>query len=135
MNKPVEEMTDRELLEELIREKRLQERTRNFRIGCRVAVALVVVILLCVYLPPVIRFYRQANETMQQVRDAVGQVRGGVEQVKGASTRVQGTMDELQGTVDSIKDSLTNLKQNGVDVLQGTMDQLNQLLSGFPKFW
>lgn len=135
MSRPLEEMTDHEMLVELLEEKRYQERMRNLRIGCKAAVALAVVILLCIYLPPVIRTYRQLNETMQQVRDTVDQVKGAVEQVKGASTRVQGTMDELQGTVNSIRSALDNLKQNGVDVLEGAMDQLNQLLQNFPGLW
>ena len=65
--KPIPEMTDREILIELLQEKRRAENLRWVRLGVVAALVLAIGILCAVYLPPVIRYFRKLNELLERV--------------------------------------------------------------------
>ena len=65
--KPIPEMTDREMLIELLQEKRRAENLRWVRLGVVAALVLAIGILCAVYLPPVIRYFRKLNELLERV--------------------------------------------------------------------
>ena len=60
-------MTDREILIELLQEKRRAENLRWVRLGVVAALVLAIGILCAVYLPPVIRYFRKLNELLERV--------------------------------------------------------------------
>ncbi len=128
MRRPVEEMTDRELLEELVKEKRLQETLRRIRIGIGAAIAVAVAILLAIYLPPVIRYFRQLNETIQQVRRVAEQAGASLDSVRAAAEQVTASLDGMRQEIVSIESS-------GAAALQNAAERLNELLNSFPAWF
>ena len=114
MRRPVEEMTDRELLEELVKEKRIQETLRRIRLGVGAAIFVAVAVLLAVYLPPAVRYFRQLNEEMQQIRRVAEQA--------GAS-------------LDGMRQEIVSIERGGAAALQNAADRLNELLNSFPAWF
>ena len=95
MLKPIAAMTDHEMLVELMHEKRRNDRARNIKYMIAGAVILLIVILLFKYLPPVIRYFRSLNESLDTIR-------GGVDSVRGLA-------DNVNDKVNSLWDKLATL--------------------------
>ena len=88
MLKPIAAMTDHEMLLELMREKRRNERARNIRYMIAGAVIVLILILIFRYLPPVVHYFQSLNATID---------------------KIQGNVEEVQGVANGIKDSVTGL--------------------------
>lgn len=114
MRRPVEEMTERELLEELVQEKRLQETLRHIRLGVYAVLVVAVAILLAIYLPPVIRYFRQLGATLQQIRQAV---------------------EQASASLDGMRQTVAAIEEGGAAALQSAADRLNELISGFSAWF
>lgn len=100
MPKAIEAMSERELLMELVRHKRRQEQWLYIKLGCYALLLIAVTVLAIRYVPPVIRFFRDLNDSVQHVRDTLRQVRSAID----------------------------NAKLSGVDALRSATEQLNELL-------
>ena len=114
MNRPVQEMTDREILEELLADKRRQDTLRRVRLGVYAALAVVIAVLLAKYLPPTVRYFRELDETMQQVRQA---------------------MEQVNAALDSVRQTVAGIEEGGAAALQDAADRLNELIGGFSTWF
>ncbi len=101
--KNVEEMTDRELLMELVREKRLQQNLRRIKIVIAAVIIIAVIWLLAIYVPRMIEAYNRLNSVLQQIQDTGNKVSGIVEEVKN------GPLQTIQNGIDSIGGFLKKL--------------------------
>ena len=114
MRRPVEEMTERELLEELVQEKRLQETLRRVRLGVYAVLAVAAAVLLAIYLPPVVRYFRQLSTTLQQIRQAV---------------------EQASAALDSVRQTVAGIEEGGAAALQSAADRLNELIGGISAWF
>lgn len=107
MRKSIEEMTDHEMLTELLREKRREENWRYVKLGVYALIIVAIAILCAIYLPPVIAYFRRLNESIQQIQQA---------------------LQQLQNTTDSVKSTVAELGESGAEALHSAVDKLNELL-------
>lgn len=114
MRKPIEDMTDHEMLVELLSEKRREENRRYAKIGFYILIAVAIIILCAIYLPPVIAYFRKLNDTVQQIQQAIRQV---------------------QTTTDNIKSTVVGIGESGSEALKSAADKLNELLEKVPRIF
>ena len=67
MNTPIEEMTDRELLMELVEDKRKEQRYRAIKLWTLIALVLLIGITGYVYLRPAIRSAQEISASLKEV--------------------------------------------------------------------
>ena len=95
MLKPIAAMTDHEMLVELMREKRRNDRERNIKYMIIGAVIVLIALLLFKFLPPVIHYFQALNETIDRVQTGISEV--------------QGVTNSIKETVGSLWDKFSNL--------------------------
>ena len=76
MLKPISAMTDHEMLVELMEEKRRNDRIRTAKLIVFCIVLVILIYLGIKYLPPIIRYFRSLNDTINQIQEGVDQVQG-----------------------------------------------------------
>ncbi len=95
MAKPISAMTDREMLAELLQEKRRNDRARNIQYMIAGALLVIAAVLLYRFLPPVIHYFQRLNDTIDTIQSGVDQV--------------QSVTDGIKETLGSVWDKLANL--------------------------
>ena len=71
------EMTERELLMELVEEKRRAETWRYIQIAWNITILIVVLILAFKFLPGIIAFFKEIHDTMESIRQTSNQISEG----------------------------------------------------------
>ena len=74
MDREIKGMSDRELLMELVREKRRDERARKIRSCVLAGLAALLLVLCLLYGPRAVRAVRRYNDTMERLNRSVTQV-------------------------------------------------------------
>ena len=128
MRKPIKDMTDREILAELLAEKRRAEKWRYVGLGVRLAVLAVAAALCLRYLPPVLSFARDAYAAVETANAQVAQAR---QQMEG----IRSQLSDLQTTAEGIRTAVAGIQDIGSAALESAADRLNDLLSRFPRLW
>ena len=75
------EMSTRDLLIELVEEKRREETLRIISIAVRVVILVVIIILLAKYLPGIIRFFKDMYDTLHSIQETANQISSGYEEL------------------------------------------------------
>ena len=114
MKKPVAQMTDREMLEELVAEKRRNDVVKIVLLCVLLAAAVTVIVLLAVWLPPVIAFFRELSESIRQVR---------------------GELQRILDAADSVQKAVSGAGSAGWDTLKNLSEQLGDLLGKIKSFF
>ncbi len=114
MKKAIEDMSDRELLEELIAEKRRADKVRYVKYAVWAVILIALAYLLYRYLPPVIKTVQEIRQATQQIEQELGKLNDNIESIRG--------------TVDGIR-------QSGSDALERAIEKLNSLLENWPFKW
>ncbi len=110
MRKSLENMTDHEILMELVAEKRRSDNLRRLKIAVYVVIAIIIAILLFKYLPPVIAFFRRLNDQVQQLQTAMEQVQQTVTKVKETVSGVgDSTLEALKRAIESVIDLINKI--------------------------
>ena len=73
--KEIEEMSDHELLMELVAEKRRNDRIRYVKYGVYGIIFLGVAVLCFIYVPKIVAFYNRVNAVMEQLDAATNSVK------------------------------------------------------------
>ena len=108
--KRIEDMTEREMLMELMAEKRLQDRLRAVKIAFGIAVILLLVWLGFTYIPRIIEVYNKWNDVLQQIQETGNKVNGVVDEIKsGPLQSIQSGIDSVKSGVESVKSFLSKL--------------------------
>lgn len=136
MPKNTGNMTDHELLEELVLQGRRAERLNRIKI-CLVAVLLLLVaILALVYIPKIMAPIRQLNESMNEIRGTMEKA----QTILGEFD--EKTIDNFKQTMESVGETsqqaralLEKLKESGLDTLASSLEELNKVLDGLLKFF
>ena len=103
--KPID-MTDHELLAELVEQGRQEAIVRNIGIIIRLAVLVVIIILGIIIVPKVIDAYNQVKQTAVQIESTVGDIQEKVDTVMDAGN---GVITDLQESVDKFSEMVDNL--------------------------
>ncbi len=114
MRKPICDMSEREMLAELLAAQRREEDLRRLGLGLRLLLLAAVAALLIIYLPPVIRYFRDLSASIRQLQEGIQQV---------------------QNTVTGVKESLSGLGASGLEALQRAAEKLNELLDNLPPIF
>ncbi|MBR1930305.1 MAG: isoprenylcysteine carboxylmethyltransferase family protein [Lachnospiraceae bacterium] len=102
----VEDMSERELLMELVREKRKREQLDRAKLLVNLLIVAAVVVLACIYVPRVVHFFRELRAALDQVNQAI----------------------------DTVKQTVDNIKNTGVDTLTELGDKLSSFTEGWNWF-
>ena len=101
--KNIEEMTDHELLMELVAEKRQRDVQKKIRIAIWIAIGILIIYLLWIYVPKIIEIYNKWDAMFEQIQSTGQKVDGVVEDIKN------GPLKSLQSGIDSISGFLKKL--------------------------
>ena len=136
MLKNTENMTDHELLEELVLQGRRAEKMGRIKI-CLVAVLLLLVaVLALVYIPKIMAPIRQLNESMNEIRGAVEKTQTFLDAFDEETIdNFKQTMESLSETSQQTRALMQKLKESGIDTLASSIEELNKVLDGFLKIF
>lgn len=136
MPKNIGNMTDHELLEELVLQGRRAERMSRVKI-CLVAVLLLLVaILALVYIPKIMAPIRQLNESMIQIRGTMEKAQTILGQFDEETVgKFKETMESLSETSQQARVLLQKLKDSGLDSFASNIERLNEALDGLLKYF
>ena len=67
--KKIEEMSDHEILVELLEDKRRNDKNRYIKYGIYAAIALVIIVLLIIYVPKVVAFINKYNQVLNDLQE------------------------------------------------------------------
>ena len=99
----VEEMTDHEMLMELVRAKRRDEKIRLVKLIVWVVIAAVIIIALMIYLPPVIDFFKELQKNIKSISDSLETMEEYVtelhDSLSDVSTTIQGELDKISDLI------------------------------------
>ncbi len=102
--KKIEEMSDRELLEELLKEKRKNQILRY--IGCAIllAVAIFIYVEAMKYIPMIRDFVDRSNKLMAELEETSNQINGMVDSLN------DGTIEKLKEMIDKLSELMNIFK-------------------------
>lgn len=124
---PIEEMSDHEILLELIKDKRRNDRNRYIKNTVRIIIAIAVIVLLIIVVPPVVRFFRQLNETITQMQESIAQV---TEVAEGVRTQVEDSLAQIEDFTDEakvmIEDSIGEISTTTEEIKAQVEDSLEE---------
>ena len=119
MPKPVETMSDHELLVELVREKRRADRERAVKTAVALAVLAVIVVLCVIYVPRIAQTVRQFQAVMDRLDQAESKMNEAADEMRQASAQVQ----QFFG----------GLGEESLKTWQQSVEDVNQMLEGLKK--
>ena len=136
MPKNIGNMTDHELLEELVLQGRRAERMSRIKICLIAGLLLLVIILALVYIPKIMAPIRQLNESMNEIRGAVDKAQTILNQFDEETVdQFKQTLESLSETSQQTRALMQKLKDSGLDKLASSIEDLNKVLDGFLKFF
>ena len=94
----IEEMSDRELLEELLKEKRRNQIIRCIKLAVLIAAALFIYVEAMKYIPMIKDFVDRSNKLMAELEETGNQINGLVDSLN------DGTIDKLKEIIDKLND-------------------------------
>ena len=94
--KKIEEMTDHELLMELVAEKRQRDAQKKIKIAIWIAATILILYLLWIYVPKIIEIYNKWNAMFEQIQSTGQKIDSVVEDIKN------GPLQTVQNGIDSI---------------------------------
>ncbi len=104
--KPVETMTERELLQELVKERRVDSFYRNLDVAVRTVIILAVLIIAIIVIPKIAAFYLDFKETMDGVQATMRQIEGSMDGMKETGEKTLENLDTmlkgLQGALGTL---------------------------------
>lgn len=131
--KPVEEMSERELLMELVTEKRRQEKRRYvwYTVLCVIVIGLIVLAAVCV--PKVITAYDQMMDTYDKVEEVYGRANEIASQAEETMDNINDTLiNRLNPAIDSyntLRDSAAEKLQEASEVIGNITEALRNLFT------
>ena len=117
-------MTDHEILIELIKDKRRNDRNRYIKNTVRIVTAIAVIVLLIIIVPPIVRFFQQLNETVQQVQDSIAQVNEISENIR---TEFEDNLSQIKDLADDVKEQASQKLDELDEVYNDLKESAEQL--------
>jgi len=124
--KDMQEMTDRELLMELLEDKRRQEKERKVKYWVLAAVVLVIAVLLVIYIPKAAAFFDNVNRTMAMMETEV-------DNIKVSFDSAMQKIDELENSgLADLAELSEQLKGIDFDALGQMIERMNTFMEKLP---
>ncbi|MBQ6334763.1 MAG: hypothetical protein IJI46_06835 [Erysipelotrichaceae bacterium] len=105
--KNIEEMSDHELLMELVAEKRRQDKLRYLKYAFYGLIGLAFVVLCYIYVPKIVEMYKAYKQMVDKVNELTSQL--------------QGTSDKINSLIDDVSDGTIEKLKSLVDVLNSVL--------------
>ena len=136
MQKQVESMDERELLEELVRQGQRREKAELVKIGILAALLLTIVVLAIVLIPKILTPMQQIGQSMEQVEEAAKEAERILSSIDENTTdQLKQAIEGLNEATQQIRAMVDKLRDSGFDKLQSTIEGLNESLDAFLKFF
>ena len=136
MPKNTGNMTDHELLEELVLQGRRAERMSRIKICLVVVLLLLVAILALVYIPKIMAPIRQLNESKNEIRGTMEKAQTILNEFDGETIdKFKQTMESLSETSQQTRALMQKLKDSGLDTFASNIESLNEALDGLLKYF
>ncbi len=137
--KPVEEMSERELLMELVTEKRRQDKVRVVKYAVLAAVIIAIAVLAVIYVPKIVNAYKALMETYSQVQELSLEAEEALGQVEGAVEKAHETMDNINDTLNNklnpAIDSYNSLRDAAAQKLQEASETIGTITETLRNFF
>ncbi len=137
--KPVEEMSERELLMELVTEKRRQDKARVVKYAVLAAVIIAIAVLAIIYVPKIVNAYKALMETYSQVQELSLEAEDALGQVEGAVEKAHETMDNINDTLNNklnpAIDSYNSLRDAAAQKLQEASETIGTITETLRNFF
>ncbi len=124
---PLENMTDHEILVELLKEKRLRDRLRYVKIAAIVVVLIAVVVFAVKFVVPVSNYTKEINQSMTRIEAEVESVKL---QAEDTMKSINDKLSEVD--MESVKSFTEKLKGIDFDAIEGVIEKLGNLVNKFP---
>lgn len=136
MNKNIDNMSERELLQELVRQGRRAARAERIKICVLGALLLAVVVLALIYVPKIMEPIDRISQSISQIEESFDEAKRVLSSFdKDTIERFKETMESINETSQQARVFMDKLKDSGLDKLQPTIESLSNSLSGFLKFF
>ena len=136
MPREIKNMSDHELLSELVQQGRRREKTEMIKLCLIVVLLLTIILLAVIYVPKIVSPIRQLSQSMKSIEEAAKEA----ERVLGSLD--EDTMDKFKQTVESLTETsqqarvfMEMMMESGLDKLQSTIEALSKSLDSFMKFF
>ena len=136
MNQNLDNMSEKELLAELVEQGRRAEKTERIKICVLSALLLAVIVLALIYVPKILAPIRQIGQSISQIESSFGEMERVLSNFdEDTILKFKDTMDSLSETSQQVRVFMDKLKESGIDKLQSTIEGLSNSLSSFLKFF
>ena len=136
MRKSIESMSDRELLMELVADKRRADRARRIKTIVWLAVAAALLVLALIYLPPLAARIRQFNQTMDQLQQAATSANEFFDNVKGIGyDKLAETVESVNQAAARVREITDGLSEAGLETLEESIGELNDMIARLRGFF
>ena len=136
MNKDIDNMSEKELLAELVRQGRRSERADMIKVSVLCVLLLAVVILALVYVPKIVAPIQQLSDSMEQIETSFDEAKRVLSSFdKETIDNFKQTMESLNETSQQARVFMEKLKDSGLDKLQPTIESLSSSLNSFLKLF
>ena len=126
----VETMTERELLMELVNEKRRQEKIRYIKWGISAVIIVLVVVLLIVYLPPVVKTIKKVDNAVDMMQSEIDNIKGSFDEAMEKLSGFEAIAEEFSD-FDDLKEKLAGLEEIGEKLGEIDFDAFNNVITSF----
>ena len=136
MDKDIDNMSEKELLAELVRQGRRNERADMIKVSVLCVLLLAVVILALVYVPKIVAPIQQLSDSMEQIETSFDEAKRVLSSFdKETIDNFKQTMESLNETSQQARVFMEKLKDSGLDKLQSTIEGLSSSLNTFLKLF
>lgn len=136
MNKDIDNMSEKELLAELVRQGRRNERADMIKVSVLCVLLLAVVILALVYVPKIVAPIQQLSDSMEQIETSFDEAKRVLSSFdKETIDNFKQTMESLNETSQQARVFMDKLKDSGLDKLQSTIEGLSSSLNTFLRLF
>ncbi len=118
--KKIEEMSDRELLEELVKEKRINDLVQWIAIGLVVALLIFIYVQIQKYMPILTDLVNRSNQLMSDLENTSSQI-----------NELIASVDD--GSIEKLKNIIDQLNDGSIDKLKELIGDLSNIMSLFKR--
>lgn len=141
MKKKIEEMTDHEILVELLKEKRMRDKIMYVKIAVYSVILITLMILGCIYIPKIVAFVNRVNEDLERIENTIIEfeenmntlMEYGREFYDETLVKITENVQKIEGTITDIKSNFDQFKINGQEALDSTVSRLSKSVEELRK--
>lgn len=123
-----ETMTERELIMELVIDRRREEKIRYIKYGIIAAVLILIVILLLVYLPPIVRTFDKIDGAVDMLQTEIDNIKGSFDEAMGKLSEFEAMAEEFSSLGD-LKEKFAALEELGDRLGEVDFEAFNEVIT------